>query len=310
VNFRQLSNFVQIVDAGSLTRAARLIGIAQPALTFQIARLEEELGCQLLIRSTRGVHPTESGTVLYREAQTIMRHLQQLPQLVRNSANDPAGEVTVGFPNSLTPFFSAAVVEAVQSRLPRVKLHVFEGESVIQREQLVRNRVEVSMVCEHSPAEELHHRPLFKQCLAFFCDGRDGNDREGEPIELAEAARRICGLPIAGNPVRASFDDGVRRLGLSVNVRVEYNALRTLIGAVEKGLGPSINLWMPMQGLEEGRKIVARPIVNPELWLDVSLCRSKLHQPTPAVLLVEDIMAQVTMERVSRADWRGAVRAA
>lgn len=307
MDFRQLSNFVQIVDTGSLTRAASTIGVAQPALTFQIARLEEELDCQLLIRSTRGVRPTEAGMILYREAQTIVRQVRQIPQLLRFLATDPAGEVTIGFPNSLAPIFSTAVVAAVQERFPRVKLHVYEAESVVQREQIMKNRVELALVCEHVPTSDLHHRPLFKQRLAFLCDGQGATDRAGVSIELAEAASRIVALPNAGNPVRTAFDEAVRRLGLSVKARMEFNGLRTLVSAVKHGLGASINLWIPMLETNDGHALVSRPITNPDLWVDVSLCRSKLHQPSPVAMLVEEIMVHVVSERVSRVDWPGAV---
>jgi LysR family nitrogen assimilation transcriptional regulator len=306
VDFRQLANFVQIVDAGSLTRAANIIGVAQPALTFQIARLEEELQCQLLIRSTRGVHPTEAGMIFYREAHTIVRQLQKIPHTLRAALGDPAGEVTIGFPNSLAPFFSTAVVATVQKRYPRVKLNIFEGESVVQREQIVKNRVELALICEHVPNAELHHRPLFKQRLAMLCDGRNEKDKAGKPIDLAEAASRIVGLPTAGNPVRIAFDEATRRLGIRVDARLEFNAMRTLSDAVERGLGASINLWIPMQQSNDRPGVVFRPIVNPDIWLEISLCRSKVNQPSPPALMVEEIMAQVALERISRSDWVGA----
>jgi LysR family nitrogen assimilation transcriptional regulator len=305
VDFRQLANFVQIVDAGSLTRAAAVIGVAQPALTFQIARLEEELGCKLLIRSTRGVHPTDTGSILYREARTVVRQLQQIPQIIRGATTDPAGDVTIGFPNSLAPFFSSNVVAKVQQKFPRIKLHIFEGESLLQREQVMKNRVDIALICEHSPTNDLYHRPLFKLRLAMLCDHQNAAEAD-EPINLAEAASRIVGLPSAGNPMRVVFDEAIQRLGLVVEARLEFNAMRTLTDAVERGLGASINLWIP-QDANERSKIIFRPITNPDLWVNISLCRSKMVQLSPAALLVEQIMADVTLERIGHPDWPGAI---
>ena len=305
MDIRQLANFVQIIDVGSLTRAATVIGVAQPALTFQIAKLEKELGCQLLIRSTRGVHPTEAGMLLYREAQAILRKVQQIPQLLHRPATDPTGDVTIGFPNSLAPFLSTSVLAVVQTRFPRIRLHIFEGESTLQREQILKNRVELALICEHEPNADIFHRPLFRQRLALLCDSRSA-EHDGKPIDLAEAAAHIVGLPSAGNPVRLAFDEAIRGLGLSVDVRLEFNTIRTLTDAVERGFGASINLWMPNEG-NGWANVVFRPIVNPELWLHVSLCRSKVNQPTPAAMLVEDIMAEVTTARVNQPDWVGSI---
>ena len=63
MQFRQLRYFVKIVEAGSFSRAATLIHVAQPALSQQIHELEDRLGVTLLRRSARGVTPTAAGEV-------------------------------------------------------------------------------------------------------------------------------------------------------------------------------------------------------------------------------------------------------
>lgn len=84
MNFRRLKYFVKIVDIGSLTRAAEVLHIAQPALSQQVATLEGELDQQLLIRTKRGVTPTEAGKVLYTHARTILRQCEQAQLAVNN----------------------------------------------------------------------------------------------------------------------------------------------------------------------------------------------------------------------------------
>jgi LysR family nitrogen assimilation transcriptional regulator len=80
MQLRHLCYFVKIVDAGSISRAATTIHVAQPALSQQIAELEEQLGLALLQRSARGVRPTKAGEVLYREAVSILKQVEQLSQ--------------------------------------------------------------------------------------------------------------------------------------------------------------------------------------------------------------------------------------
>ena len=70
---RRLRYFVQIVDSGSITRAAASSGVAQPALSQQLAILENELKVKLLERSVSGVTPTAAGRILYARAQAILR---------------------------------------------------------------------------------------------------------------------------------------------------------------------------------------------------------------------------------------------
>ncbi len=76
MNLRRLKYFVKIVDTGSLTRASEVLHIAQPALSQQLATLEGEFNQQLLIRTKRGVIPTDAGQVLYHHAQSILKQCE------------------------------------------------------------------------------------------------------------------------------------------------------------------------------------------------------------------------------------------
>jgi LysR family nitrogen assimilation transcriptional regulator len=71
VDFEKLRNFVKIVDAGSMSRAASILRTAQPALSQQLSALEAHFRQKLLIRSNHGVAPTEAGLALYRHAQIL-----------------------------------------------------------------------------------------------------------------------------------------------------------------------------------------------------------------------------------------------
>ena len=84
MNFRRLKYFVKIVDIGSLTQAAEVLHIAQPALSQQVATLEGELNQQLLIRTKRGVTPTDAGKILYTHARAILRQCEQAQLAVHN----------------------------------------------------------------------------------------------------------------------------------------------------------------------------------------------------------------------------------
>src|SRR6201991_1415928 len=96
MQFRQLRYFTKVLEAGSFSRAAATIHVAQPALSQQVAELEERLGVTLLVRSARGVRPTAAGEVLHREAREILHQLDQLPGTVRSSSGDAHGIVNIG----------------------------------------------------------------------------------------------------------------------------------------------------------------------------------------------------------------------
>src|SRR4051812_9585845 len=96
VDFRKLRNFVKVVDAGSLSRAAGLLRTAQPALSQQLAALEAHFKQKLLIRSNHGIAPTEAGRALYRHAQILLRQLAQTEADVVRASSTVAGRVSIG----------------------------------------------------------------------------------------------------------------------------------------------------------------------------------------------------------------------
>src|ERR1700759_1484677 len=103
MQFRQLRYFVKIIEAGSFSRAASVVHVAQPALSQQVAELEERLGVELLQRSARGVRPTAAGEILYKEAASILHQLDQLPGMVRSNDGAIEGTVGLGIMASLAP---------------------------------------------------------------------------------------------------------------------------------------------------------------------------------------------------------------
>src|SRR5471032_2077550 len=96
MKLRQLRYFVTIVDAGSFSRAAQVAHVAQPALSQQMADLEDRLDVTLLQRSARGVNATAAGERLYVEASAILRRVERLPDVVRGHGEEVEGSVSIG----------------------------------------------------------------------------------------------------------------------------------------------------------------------------------------------------------------------
>ncbi len=103
MNLRRLKYFVKIVDIGSLTQAAEVLHIAQPALSQQVATPEGEMDQQLLIRTKRGVTPTEAGKILYTHARTILRQCEQAQLAVNNVGQTLRGQVSIGWRRAPRP---------------------------------------------------------------------------------------------------------------------------------------------------------------------------------------------------------------
>src|SRR6201996_8657377 len=75
--FSAMDAFVRVVDTGSFTAAARQIRVGQPAMSKMIAQLEEHLGVKLLVRTTRGLKPTEAGENFYEHAKSAVQEAEE-----------------------------------------------------------------------------------------------------------------------------------------------------------------------------------------------------------------------------------------
>ncbi|MGE4282070.1 MAG: LysR family transcriptional regulator, partial [Magnetospirillum sp.] len=98
IELRPLRYFLSIVEHGSLSRAAEVLHVAQPALSLHLKRLEAQFGCQLLHRTTRGVVPTENGQRLAQRARSLLEHTNNLVDEVRGLEAVPSGPAVIGIP--------------------------------------------------------------------------------------------------------------------------------------------------------------------------------------------------------------------
>lgn len=102
MDLRQLRYLRCIVHSQSFTRAAKVLGIAQPALSVHVQKLEQELGTALLVRHSRGVRPTRAGEILLQRADWIIEELDRTKRLIRSvcAENSDAVMLRSGAPAS------------------------------------------------------------------------------------------------------------------------------------------------------------------------------------------------------------------
>lgn len=98
MDIRELRYFVQIVESGSLSGASRQLNVAQPALSQQIAKLEDQVGKPLFTRSSKGVAATENGLALYHHAKFMLRQFDQALSIARAETGQVQGMVSLGLP--------------------------------------------------------------------------------------------------------------------------------------------------------------------------------------------------------------------
>ena len=229
MQYRHLHYFVSVVDAGSFSRAASTIHVAQPALSQQIAQLEELLGVSLLLRSARGVRPTAAGEVLYREASSILKRLQQLPGIVRSNTGTAEGVVRLGMSSTVMTTAPVAFVEQCRTSMPNVEFRMAVSDSPTIMRRVTEHELDLGLVLEDELAPTFTRIPLFRQRLFLI---RHHAASKGKPVKLAELASLPLILPPSPNMTRTALDRALAKAKLSLNVVMEADIVANIIAAV------------------------------------------------------------------------------
>jgi LysR family transcriptional activator of glutamate synthase operon len=129
MDLRQLRSLVALAEERHFTRAAARVNIAQPALSLQLRRLEDELGLPLVDRTTRRVTLTEAGALLVGRARRALGEIDAARAELADLAGVRGGHVVIGAMQSLGPFDLSILLAAFHAQHPAVELTVHEGIS-------------------------------------------------------------------------------------------------------------------------------------------------------------------------------------
>src|SRR5262245_57110334 len=129
MELRQLQYFLAVADSGSLSKAAAVLGIAQPALSRSIRQLEEVVATRLFHRHGRGIELTEKGAQFRAMVSPLVRDLLQAGDQLKASAGIPAGTISFGMPPSISAVIGARLVETFLRLYPPVRLQIVDAFS-------------------------------------------------------------------------------------------------------------------------------------------------------------------------------------
>jgi DNA-binding transcriptional LysR family regulator len=188
-HLQKVRAFGVVVQLGSFRKAAARLRISQPALSQSVQVLESVLGKRLLVRTSRGVVPTEEGIVLRGFAEKLSLELDALDQKLVSASEPMSGHVRIGSFESLTiALFPGFIVHAL-ARFPKLTISVTSGTSDELPEMLLDRRIHLAV----STAPREHRRsvvePLFSEHYRFYVEGEPERDRRGKALDKRALGR-------------------------------------------------------------------------------------------------------------------------
>ncbi|BAH39595.1 MAG TPA: LysR family transcriptional regulator [Gemmatimonas aurantiaca] len=286
-----LRAFLEVADAGAFSRAARRIGIAQPSLSLQIQRLEQQLGTTLFERHGRGVALTDVGKGLYPRARRIVDDVRAAEEAVRREVAEGFGSITVGAIPTIAPYVLPAALERLQHRHPGARVVLREDYSAVLVDLLREGAIDVAIAALPYDFGTLPQDVLGSEMLLVAVPALHPAARAGKiTVAQLQDAPTVTLDPVhcLGEQV-AGFCDA-RQVNPSVVCRSAQ--LTTVFEMVGAGMGLSIVPQMAAAKHNTSRCAVV-PLADMALERDIIALWPRDRAPSKVAMTFVDCVRQV-----------------
>lgn len=226
-----LSMFVSLVEAGSFTLAAKRLNIPKSRLSRHLVQLEQSIGSQLLIRTTRKQQLTESGHLLYQASKAHVEALREVEEEIGSFINEPKGQLNILLPLEFFNIIISKLMTEFSIRYPAIKLscHHYSG-------LLPENNHHYDLTFVLHETELPGSNWIAKTLLSFPQSIFAGEDFD---TETALTPNALTSLPcvLSEQQEQWLFRDGERLQSVSVNARASFSSPSMRLEAVKQNLG-------------------------------------------------------------------------
>jgi len=260
MELRQIKYFIAVAEELHFGKAAERCHIAQPPLSQQIKRLEEELNVILFERTSRKVALTPEGTEFLRRCRDIRDRLEEAVICVQNMAQGLEGQLRVGFigPAALSPLPRA--IRAFRERNPNIRLD-FSAQSTTDQLPMLRNdRLDVAFVRLFGHDTTGLRTLLFlrEPYVLAIPEDHPFKDRDRLHIKDLEGEPLIFNQRIAQPALYSSLIGSFHKVGFMPNIVQEVNTEQSTVALVATGLGCA--LVPQSSGTDHRAGVIFRPL--------------------------------------------------
>ncbi|MBB1652817.1 MULTISPECIES: LysR family transcriptional regulator [Delftia] len=305
IDLRNLQCFLAVCAAGSISKAAQTVYIAQPAMSMHIKGLEEDLGLQLFERSAQGVKPTEAGLRLEQHARALLAQLAHALDDVRRMETVPGGPLNVGLPQSMAKLLTVPLVKGTLARWPQVRLQVTELSTGYIPQQLLQGQIDIGITFQKHGSSGVVYELLAEETLVLIAPPGQlaAKGKKLSQVRLASLAHYPLILPAPEHGLRILLDklSSVHRLQWVPVAQV--NAIHQIIDLVADGVGCSLLSYASVfQEIRSG-KLSAAEITDPAISRPVYIARRCTDGPSMAQSSVCNLLRAITAELIGDGRW-------
>ncbi len=295
VKLHQLKYFLCVAEEGSISKAASLLGVAQPAISQNIANLEHHFQSKLFTRSSKGVTPTHQGKILMDYARTILRQVDRATSEIRNLNEGASGEVIVALPSASAAMLAGRLIKKIAENYPDITLSVTESMSGRTSELITKGHADLALVPNGHLLQEVEAETVLIESLHF--GGLETGHLSGTgEVDFAEVCSYPLILPVKPNFVRGTLEHSAFDHGYELNIIAEQSSGRLLQSLLADGIGYSVLTWPSFYANFKKGGFFVKKVVNPEFPRPLTIAWQKQGLLSERVRAVRDALREVVIQ--------------
>ncbi len=304
MNLKQLEAFVRVAEFGSFSKAAMVLGVAQPALSRQVRALETELHETLLLRNGRGAQLTEAGRRLFEHSVSILQLVSRAREDIEAQRGQPSGRIVIGLPPSIGRQLTVPLIQAFKRQLPRARLAIVEGLSAHLAEWLASGRIDIGLMHNPQPQANIETTPILEEDLCLVTPVTRGRrvQRTLTPVRIADLSEYRLIVPERSHVIRNLLETQAALSGIKLDIAWEVSSIPSIIDLVCAGYGHAVLTASAVAASGRGDALQARPLIEPKLKSSLCLAVSANKRPSTltkhALRLLPELVLKVTGKTV------------
>ncbi len=279
MDIKSLKYFLATAKEGNITKAAEKLFMAQPPLSRQIQKLEEELGVKLFVRGKRHLTLTQEGRFLKDQAQAIIELAERTENQIAYVSGDYNGIISIGVTEGCAAGVLSEIMDKFHNEYPLIKFNIWCGNGDEIKSKLEKGLVDIGIVREPFNTEEYEKASLRKEPWIVIMSNKNKlAQNSSDNVEAAELKDIPLFIPSRETLMDAISDWFTDIVG-HINTFCTYNTISCILPLIEKDMGVAI-CPNAVRNIVNENKLCCKIISKPEHWSNLMIIKER-HKTIP-----------------------------
>ncbi len=251
MNLDDIRYFRKVAETLNVTRASEALGITQPALSYSLKRLENEIGDELIIRKKNGVELSKLGEEFYKRSVNLINEWENIQNLITSEGEDAKGEFSIGIHPSVALYSLDKFLPHLTKEFPLIDFKFVHGLSREMTEKVISWEIDFGIVVNPIKYPDLVIKELCRDEVTLF-------------------HKTKCRNKLIFDPKLAQSQDILKRLnakGLGTEGKINSGNLEVIADLVEQGLGYGVLPSRVAANHKGLKKLAGSPVYHDKICL-------------------------------------------